>query len=194
MPLDKTASIKDVITSLQDMQGINAKADLASVVGSPATADDSMATITNTIQQVKNDLADKTEQNNTEPLQSLVDNMVVGRKWASGNALSSSSTTQFIHPDGSTASLSYLTITSLDFIPSTILLVSRTSNWFTVLFPEILPSTTLGRVLNGQYNGLKQGSLTIRTFQLTGNAVSEYGLFTLPIGVVNDTVEWIAFE
>lgn len=69
MPLDNTTSIKDIITTLQSVEGINAKADLASVVGSPATADDAMVTITNTIQQAKNDLADKTGQVNTEPLQ-----------------------------------------------------------------------------------------------------------------------------
>lgn len=50
MPLDNTASIKDIITSLQIIEGINSKSDLASVVGSPATPEDSMATINNIIQ------------------------------------------------------------------------------------------------------------------------------------------------
>lgn len=86
MPLDNTASIKEIITSLQSMEGINAKADLASVIGEPAQSSDTMATMVNHIQIAKNELATKMGDSTkaTEPLQSLVGGLVVGKKWASG--------------------------------------------------------------------------------------------------------------
>lgn len=124
MPLDNTASLQDIITSLQNMEGINAKADLASVVGSPATADDSMAMISNTIQQAKNDLAVKTGQVNNAPLQSLIDNLVVGKKWASGVQAGVGG---------------YIAITGLDFKPRTIVLQGH-ANSVTLYFADF--STT----------------------------------------------------
>lgn len=96
MPLDNTASIKDIITSLQNMEGISAKADLASVVGSPASADDTMVTIVNHIQTSKNKgatnlSAKEVPANGNESLDSLmtkIGQIETGKKWASGTSTS----------------------------------------------------------------------------------------------------------
>lgn len=109
MPLDNTASIKDIITSLQSMEGINAKADLASVVGSPAQDTDTMATIIGHIQVAKNELAMKMngDAKGTDPLQKLIGELAIGKKWALGT---------FTHVDQQQGH----TITGLGFRPSVV--------------------------------------------------------------------------
>ncbi|GEM_PF-6228814 len=86
MPLDNTAKMSDIISALQTMEGINAKADLASVIGTPATADDTMAILVSLIQQSKNELATKMDDGSSgaDSLQTLVGNLVMGKKWAAG--------------------------------------------------------------------------------------------------------------
>lgn len=179
MPLDNTASIKDIITSLEDMQGINAKADLASVIGSPATANDSMATMINTIQQAKNDLADKTEQDNTEPLQTLVNNMVVGKKWASGTSMANSN--KMFH------------VTGLPFYPSIIAIGLNSSNSTACLYWEdVFSKDKYLTTTNNGYSGFfstgtsTQGEnvmITQGEFKLYNPGFDTYNVYT-----------WIAFE
>ncbi|WP_342441730.1 hypothetical protein MHB65_22045 [Lysinibacillus sp. FSL K6-0075] len=116
MPLDNTAKLSDIISALQGIEGINAKADLASVVGSPATANDTMAAINAVIQEAKNDLAAKMQDGSSgaEPLQSLVDRLFVGKKWASGSKIKGSSNT--------------ITINGLSFKPTLIIVEETDSN------------------------------------------------------------------
>lgn len=122
MPLDNTAKLSDIIGALEDMQAINAKADLASVVGAPANSNDTMATINSVIQGAKNTLAAKMNDGSsgTEPLQGLVEKLVMGKKWASGSGYVNSAAT---------------TITGLSFKPSIIVLYAGTAKgnvgWYT---------------------------------------------------------------
>ncbi|GED59381.1 hypothetical protein ABER61_16095 [Brevibacillus formosus] len=119
--LPSTASIKDIITSLQTMECINQKADLASVVGSPAASTDDVATIITKIQNAKNTLAANitakgTVASGSESVQTLVNKvgLLSGvKKWASGTI--------------STDANGNLTVTGLGFMPSVIVLHARES-------------------------------------------------------------------
>lgn len=86
MPLDNTAKLPDIITALQNMQGVNGKADLASVIGSPATSEDTMAMMVGHIQSAKNELAAKMggDAKGTDSLRELAGDLVIGKKWAEG--------------------------------------------------------------------------------------------------------------
>ncbi|MEG0449907.1 MAG: hypothetical protein RR595_08630 [Lysinibacillus sp.] len=84
MPLDNNAKIGEIITALGGMQGINQKAELASVIGAPAIASDNVATQITKIQNAKDVLASKVGVPNTTPLQAMADALIVGKKWASG--------------------------------------------------------------------------------------------------------------
>lgn len=131
MPLDNTASIKDIITSLQNLEGINAKAELASVIGSPVTDEDTMSTMVNQIQTSKNELAGKIGEGTegTEPLQSLIDKLIVGVKYASGMIVSSSSGIIFQYA-GSTASSTdpFVEWSDPPFVPKKIIISGRSYN------------------------------------------------------------------
>lgn len=184
MLLDNTTSIKDIITSLQNMQGINAKADIASVVGAPATADDSVATITNTVQQAKDDLADKTGQVNTEPLQTLVDKMVVGKKWASG--LAEVKVGSLSKSGGSLTNQPVIEVTGLDFRPSIII----------VPYGPTMGST---RYIQSETQGgneiFAEGSNEWYLAQV-GSAYVNYGGFCIksPTSYTSGSRKWWAFE
>lgn len=194
MPLDNTASIKDIITSLEDMQGINAKADLASVVGSPATADDSMATIVNKIQQAKNDLADKTEQDRAEPLQTLVNNMVVGKKWASGTTVSSPDRVTFRHIDNSTDTQFTVEVSDLGFIPSFIFLTSQTGgvDGITTYYKKVADTDDVVTV--STFSGTSK-TQTVYFYQAQRSPayVNDEG-FLLPANRIEQEYLWFAFE
>lgn len=114
--LPNTATIKDIITSLQTMQCINQKADLASVVGSPAASTDDVATIITKIQNAKNTLATNIKAlgntaSGTEGLAALASKVSVGsglKRWASGS--------QTTYTNGQVHGV--LEITGLSFKPS----------------------------------------------------------------------------
>lgn len=182
MALENTASIKDIITSLQSMEGINAKADLASVVGSPATAEDTMATMVNHIQSAKNELASKTGQVNTEPLQSLVSNLVVGKKWVEVIVDSTSETSVWTGFNGSsetgiTVCHIPLFLGDVPFVPSKI-----------VAMPL---DKTIGVFANYDLNSmLIRGTTTYNTIvsrprsnlnSYSFNAVEENGVLKIPL-------------
>ncbi|MGO0058663.1 hypothetical protein ACTID9_01115 [Brevibacillus fluminis] len=114
--LPSTASIKDIIAALQAMEAINQKADLVSVVGSPALSTDDVATIISKLQTAKNTLAANittqgTSATGTESLSALAAKVTVGssvRRWASGT--------------GTTDSGAILNVSGLAFKPSVIIL------------------------------------------------------------------------
>ncbi len=94
----------------------NGKTNIASVVGSPATASDTFNQLQTTIQNAKNTMATNlnnkgTSASGTEDLQELADkiaNVNTGKKWASGTT--------------STIENYSLSVTGLDFEPNTILI------------------------------------------------------------------------
>ena len=162
MPLDNTAKLADIIAALQTMEGINAKAELASVVGSPANADDTMATINRVIQGAKNTLAAKMDDGSSgaEPLEALIEKLFVGKKWASGTVASSNAT--------------FLEITGLTFKPSTIIIapaVDETNGLYFTLYNSTMStkysygggaSSPTELIANGYF--VRTGSFKLRRF------------------------------
>lgn len=125
MPLLSTASVAEIITKLQDLEVINSKADLASVIGSPAVNTDPIADMIADIQQAKTDLAAKLSGAgitavNTEALQALVGKASIGKKLATGT----------VNPLNST-----LTVNNLTFQPDMVIIfgqfiTSDSNRWY----------------------------------------------------------------
>lgn len=93
MTLDNTAKLSDIISFLQALEGINQKADLVSVLGSPAVGTDDFATLIGRIQTEKNTFATNLATKGqaaigTEAFSALVGkvgSIIIGKKWASGS-------------------------------------------------------------------------------------------------------------
>ena len=104
----------DNILSLHGLEGINQKADLASVIGSPSVGTDAFATLVQAIQTQKNTMATNLTAKGqsavgTETIKALADKIAsvdTGKKRASGSFQCGSGTN---------------TISGLSFTPSTIL-------------------------------------------------------------------------
>ena len=120
--LPSTATIKDIISALQTMEAINQKADLVSVVGSPALSTDDVATIIAKIQNSKNTLAANLVAKGasavgTESLKSLVDkvNSMPGvKRWAVGTIPA--------RGNESASTVSYSNVNGLTFAPSVVII------------------------------------------------------------------------
>lgn len=203
--LDNTAKLSDIISALQGIEGINAKADLASVVGSPATASDTMAAINAVIQQAKNDLAAKLDDSNgTEPLQALIDKLFVGKKWASGNAYSANDRIPATRAMGGVVeNVYYTTVDGLNFKPSIIIisshyLASGDARDFTLLMPVNLPLYQLNafedRIISGRVS--PSGNIAnCYIYKLKDNMYVNNDGFRLPTGTLTNVYkEWMAIE
>lgn len=194
MPLDNTAKLADIITALQTMEGINAKAELASVVGSPANADDTMATINSVIQGAKNTLVAKMDDGSSgmESLQGLIEKLVMGKKWASGTAMVKAAYSFTTFSGAGTNSYRHIEIqkNGFDFVPSIIFaktIVSGTTTFAIWVYDDFVTSTGYGNAFTGTVASL-------------GNVVrAGYILFPevikIPFNITDGTtVNWIAFE
>lgn len=200
MPLDNTAKLSDIISALQTMEGINAKADLASVVGSPATSNDTMAAINAVIQQAKNDLAAKLDDgsSNTDPLLELVKKLFDKFGSASGIAVIPSPSVTFKTGSGVTTDRKTITINGLTFRPKTVILTTI----------EEYSSTRFLTVFNEGNNGYIDSYAITTQFQLSssngnttnfsvGEHIKEDG-FTLPLhgngsDLIGKQCRWIAY-
>ncbi|MED1792872.1 hypothetical protein P4V54_09325 [Brevibacillus nitrificans] len=116
--LPTNASIKDVIRELQVMEAINQKADLVSVVGSPAASGDSVAQVISKLINAKATLATNLQAKGqdataADSVQSLADKVgtVPAKRWATGISASLPAST----------SAQDLVITGLGFKPSVII-------------------------------------------------------------------------
>jgi hypothetical protein len=193
MPLDNTATIKDIIAKLQSLEGINAKADLASVVGSPATEMDTIATINSIIQDAKNDLATKMADGSigTEPLQTLVGNLSIGKKWASGSAVTGTE----------------LVVSGLDFTPTTFLFRVKSNQYNMVqqrlyinnVAIENISNYPGGESTNSSYESSAvnvSGGSSISIESIGGYFLIDNGTVTAEVGTYfrNSSAEWIAYE
>ncbi|TRY24365.1 hypothetical protein FOI68_17075 [Brevibacillus sp. LEMMJ03] len=119
--LPSTATIKDIIAALQQMECINQKTDLAATVGSPASASDAVATIITKLQNAKNSLAANLtakgqSATGTESLQSLANkvNSLPVKKWATVTAT--------VEGGGGNSTV---TVSGLTFKPSLIIVKHR---------------------------------------------------------------------
>lgn len=182
MPLDNTAKISDIITALKDMQGINQKAELASVIGAPASASDNIVTQITKLQDAKDTLASKIGVENTMPVQEMADALVVGKKWASGNILEITGPTY--------------SVTGLEFNPNVVLIFGDGTG-LSSRFGEKYSATGSGgnyasfviQTSSGSASLPYSGSSIIlknNGFDLTG--------FSYYTGPVLNNVKWMAFE
>ena len=203
MPLDNTAKMSDIISALQTMEGINAKADLASVIGSPAQDADTMATLVNLIQGSKNELAIKMDDGSTgaEPLQTLVGNLFVGKKWASGTVKVSSFTESFRYAGSTEKSSVYsVTVSGLSFEPSLIFIQTYAG--------AIMASGIYNKDSDGNY-GRTVKTFASGTWQISGQVNHNFKADISPAYVDNSgfklpltnnmqiqgiSASWIAFE
>lgn len=199
MPLDNTAKMSEIISALQTMEGINAKADLASVIGTSATADDTMATLVNLIQQSKNELAMKMGDGSSgaEPLQTLVDRLFIGKKWASGTVKGGTDQPLFTNVDNKTTSSPYVSVTGITFEPTIIILLEKFEN--TAENFSLYMNSDLGiykksvRLFQTRPTGISTVNRLVKADVLPAE-VTATG-FTLPnIGAYDSEVKWIAIE
>lgn len=172
MPLDNNAKISDIINSLEDMQGINQKAELASVIGAPATASDNIATQITKLQGAKDTFADKIGVDNTTPLQAMADVLEIGKSVKIGSVFMPNSNA--------------ITVTDIPFKPSVIVL--RTSNNMGNVGTFMNDGTTWVSNYTGG-GGQVHPSKPI----LTGNTYS-FNIQALTTNVSNITVEYFAYS
>lgn len=174
MPLPNTASLQDVINKLEELQGFNQKIELASVIGSPATATDTVAQQVVKLQEIKEVLAPKVSLPNTEPLLSLVNAITPSRGFATGNYTTSSSSSNII-------------VTGIGFRPN-VIVVSRKE--------RINTRTLFALYVNGDFYNLDQdvdALSTSSTLAANTTTVTSDG-FTINAGTQSVEFVWIAFE
>ncbi|RNB72188.1 hypothetical protein [Brevibacillus panacihumi] len=183
--LPSTATLKQIIAALQELECINQKADLASVVGSPAEMTDDVATIIGALQAAKNTLAANLNAkgqtaSGSDSVQSLADKVgeFNGKRWATG--------TQSNVPISSTS-----TISGLAFTPTTVIVRSDAYCW-TLVTPIFAGLSTRADTTNSSFfssNGMpvSGGSLSIIANGFTVKPVYN-------AGGSNGNIEWIAFE
>lgn len=187
--LDNTAKLSDIITELQNLEGINQKADLVSVIGSPAQSTDTIATLIADIQSNKNNLATNLTNkgqsasgtNTLANLINLVNNLadVGSKRYATGTFVG--------------VAYNLATVSGLAFKPS--MVTYYTSNqlgffstakvYFTSVMTDAYgveiqkPSTTIGH--NDMYSA-----------NATNYTLNNDGFSCLPI--VSGTFNWKAWE
>jgi hypothetical protein len=197
MPLDNTATIKDIIAQFESLQGINAKADLASVVGSPATANDSMATINSVLQSAKNELADKMggSASGAQPLQTLVSNLAVGKKWASGNVMTSGTGVFEVARNTSTVNMPKVIFAGLTFRPNIIVAKVYDGSYKTSISTYLVGGDQYysDTIKVAPFTDMNTSETTFNLKVGVRDAYITTEGFSLPV-IFSGMVDWIAFE
>lgn len=194
MPISDTNTLAELTSFLQSLEGVNGRAELASVIGAPSAGTDPIATLVQAIQTQKATIAGRLVSAGlsaieTEALSSLAGKVpnFAGKKWASGVVNSSGTLTWY--PDNTAGSVQFypVIVSGLTFLPDIILA------WRTGLYGV---SPTLYRK-----NGLRQdtsyymGYANIGSVFLRNTAplsVTSSG-FNLP-GSQSGEYNWLAFE
>jgi hypothetical protein len=116
-----------------------------------------------------------------------------GKKWASGTASSTSSTTAFTFPNGTTQNQYFISVNGLSFNPSMILVYCITNNGISACFPEDVYSPNGEvRVIMLTYSTINYITNTNWSFKSTG--VLGTGSFIMPVWYANSSYKWFAFE
>jgi len=198
--LPSTATIKDIIAALQTMECINQKADLASAVGSPASASDAVATIITKLQNAKNTMATNLTAKGvsavgSESLSSLaakINSLPTSgaKRWANGANTTGSSLMTFTKLPSSSELAVYLEVTGLTFKPSVIIVTSDNPNYRyaeVVYYTDLKYESTTGIVFTRTNDNV---------FAVTGNAYINATGFRIPASglTTNTPARWIAFE
>lgn len=127
----------------------------------------------------------------------------VGTKSLSGTTSVSAGTLPFIAANGSSVSFKYITVTGLDFTPSSVIASTTSGDAYEfILHPQNLTGTavTNARITNSGIFGGSPGSGTgfeAAAFQLTGNAYAIFGGFQIPVRMTfgsATTIKWTAKE
>ncbi|SCG82732.1 hypothetical protein DW1_1159 [Proteiniborus sp. DW1] len=162
--------IKNIVLALQELQTINQKAELR--------------------QALINKGVDALESDSVIELINKLNNMELGKKWASGAMLSSSVPLNFRTPTGASRNCWYLEVIGLDFNPSIVIAICENS-------PEI------GIVANINAPKKDDNILIIAiddAYILEGVAFLDQGGFRIPVHNTNSTTyrgvsfQWVAYE
>jgi hypothetical protein len=201
MPLLSTASVAEIITKLQDLEVINSKADLVSVVGSPAVNTDPLADIIADIQTAKTSLAAKLSAGgitatNTEALQSLVGKATIGKEWASGTQAVSNYMQQYYYQIGP------LTVSGLSFTPSLVIVAGADGNWISqqgVAIRWNAGGTIITHDSSSKGQSVRHvagGVITVTAGGFTMATIEEYPGYFLgsPAAGNPENLTWIAFK
>ncbi|AGR47471.1 tail fiber protein [Brevibacillus phage Abouo] len=193
--LPDTASISDIIKALTEVEAINQKADLVSVVGGPATSGDNVATVIQKLQNAKNTLANNISNKGgsatgTESLQTLANKVasIPTKRWATGT----------VTIPGSTGQTNTVTISGLLFVPTMLIALSSSD-------PSSNNPIFHGYMNTYAYNDtnmtgaktwkrLDNNSTSMFINQLTAPTTGQFKLTNTLSSNYTDYVRWIAFE
>lgn len=205
MTLNSSSTITDIVTALLAMEGINSKADLASVIGSPSVGTDAFTTLIQAIQTQKNTMASGltgkgTSSIGTESLQALADKIagLPVAKWATGSVTPNGNTLNNVHPTGATNSNRYITISGLSFTPSKIVIISPVGSGVGTITTYLSNTPILTAYPTGVITMTNNFSTTTSTsvsYNFIVDGVAAYvvnGGFQLPTYVFTST--WFAIE
>lgn len=207
MPLDNTAKIADIISLLQSVQGTNQRADLASVIGSPAVGTDPVATLIGMLQTDKNNMASRLvgfgeSAAGTESMDSLVAKIpnTPRKKIASGVVTAEGDVSAVIYADGSNTSATFtkIQVTGLDFLPSKIIALATglsTDRNTVVYFDSPLNGSNNGTI--GVTWGYTANVATRNIANIRKDGTHSFvnnGGFRLPVVSPGTVYTWWAFE
>jgi hypothetical protein len=170
MPLDNTAKVRDIITSLQNLTGINQKADLKSALiakGLSISDNDNIA-----------DMINKLNNGN------LVLN---GKRWASGTVTSNSTQEVYTYSANTSGTNAFsVVVTGLTFTPSTILIHGMDNTIYTSVYSQLLNNGY--PAISYLYSG------SIYNLKLTTPGYVNNSGFKLPVSAVTTSFKWLAIE
>ncbi|RAP29170.1 hypothetical protein C2W64_04117 [Brevibacillus laterosporus] len=193
--LPDTASIGDIIKALTEVEAINQKADLVSVVGSPATSGDSVASIIQKFQNAKNILATNISgkggsATGTDSLHSLANKVasLSVNRWATGT----------VAIPGSSSFLNTITINGLLFVPT--MLIALTSTEPTSINPNFHGYMNIYAYSDTNMTGAKTWkrldnmSNSMFAYQTIAPTTGQFKLTNVSSDAYTDYTRWIAFE
>lgn len=181
-------ALKELFTSAD-----NGKKDIASVIGSPATSNDSFSQLKTHIQNNKNQLATSLTSKgqaavNSESLQSLIAKVgaiSTGKKVASGKVMANQTIVTHELFNGRTVDTRTITVNGLSFQPSVVIAKREPDE----LIIGLLPGITRIGISYFDYGSGAEG------YKIKSDTIRQGG-FTLPCSwrVNNGEYEWVAYE
>lgn len=181
------------------------KTDIASVVGSPASSNNTFAQLKTHIQNAKNkgatNLSAKgTSANGSDTLDLIMTKIAsvnTGKKWATGTGMSDSSYKSYTYFDGSGSNQYYpLNVVGLDFKPSYIICFG-TGGYepaFTIYMYDNPVYNTNDSIILGSFNGRMTTTQVINIKLGSGDSSIYLGGFSIPVRYNNVNCRWVAFE
>lgn len=203
--LSNNATLTEVISELQQLQGINQKVELSSVIGAPTISTQNLTQQIASLRSSKTKLSDTLtskgiESLNTESISDLVDKVdtLSGVRYASGSVTSVANVDriEFESYNSSTAtySLPFITV-PLNFKPTRVSITpvengttSQKSDYYSE-YSNLTDVTFINTVINSQSNQLAGYGLKSN---VRGAYINETG-FRLPVGNISTNYKWEAY-